>query len=67
MREMRALLGLYTGEKMSKLAGKTILHLTDSSSVEAVFKIGSPLEELHTEALAVLAACRANGIALKVE
>jgi hypothetical protein len=66
LREIRALQGAYEEDCLG-FRNTSILHLTDSSSVEAVMRIGSPVPELHTAALAIHEACRVNGVRLRVE
>jgi hypothetical protein len=66
MREILALKGAYEEDCLG-LRKVSILHLTDSSAVEAVMRIGSPIPELHDAALAIHETCRRHGVKLKVE
>ena len=67
-REITAMLDAYvSGDLASRFAGRTILHITDAAAVKAVMKVGSPIPELQSAALAIHGSCRMNNVLLKVE
>ena len=65
-RELVALCDLYA-EMGEKWKGRSILHLTDSSCVEAIMKKGSPKPYLQMLALKIYKACRKYKIVLSVQ
>ena len=65
-RELKALEDLYVAMG-SSWAGRTILHLTDSSSVEKIMLKGSARPYLQKLALAIYKACKKYGIVLQVQ
>jgi hypothetical protein len=66
-RELAALVEAYTGPVGLRFEGRSILHLTDATGVESIMKVGSRIPALHESAVAVLDACRARKIHLRVE
>ena len=65
-RELKALEDLYVAMGAS-WAGRTILHLTDSSAVEKIMLKGSARPYLQRLALAIYKACKKHGIVLQVQ
>ena len=65
-RELKALHDCYYANG-AKFRGQSILHLTDSSSVEAIMRKGSKRPYLQKLALDIYRACREHEIDLKVE